>query len=98
MFNTSGTHIFVYGSLILLPLPLHLFNTVAIKWRLLMLIFIISGLTLHSWLVSKTHSNEFTFNTLQLKTSLLKQIFSSQTQTFYTISIPLTNKSLFAPL
>ena len=34
---------------------------------LLLLIFIVSGLAMHSWLFIETYFNEFTFNTLQLK-------------------------------
>ena len=37
-----------------------------------------SSLILQSLLLVETHFNGFTFNTLELKISLLKQIFASQ--------------------
>ena len=67
--TTLGRHSFAYGSLILLQLLLHLLILI-LKGRntgSLLLALTICGLTLHSWLFTEMHYNEFTLGKIQPK-------------------------------
>ena len=59
---TSGTHLFAYGSLLLLQLPLHLLVLILKGYNTgsSLLTLTICGYTLHSWLVMEIQLNIFT--------------------------------------
>ena len=88
-FTTSGTHIFAYGSLILLQLQLHLLVLILKRWKTgsLLLTLTISGLTLHIWLVIEIHlsgvaANKFTLDKI---VNPVKSIFFYKPNHFYII-------------
>ena len=87
--TTSGTHIFAYGSLILLHLPLHLLVLILKRKNTgsSLLTLTVYGLSLHSWLFIEIHFNG-ALNQVKLvdynqKTLLFEWVFILQTQTFY---------------
>ena len=74
---TSGTHLFAYGSLLLLQLPLHLlvlelkgYNTGSS-----LLTLTICGYTLHSWLVMEIQLNIFTHVKVDNNANPVKKTF-----------------------
>ena len=89
-FITSGTHIFAYGLLILLQLPLHL-PVLILNGKnigLLLLTLTIYGLVLHSWLIIEIHSNELTFVRFDRIVNPIKITFLTHPNIFiYTMSL-----------
>ena len=85
-FTTSGTHIFPYGSLMLLQLPPYLLALI-LKGKTAgssLLTLTISGLTLNYWLFIEIRFNEFTLGKLQLKNIIAEiNIFFTNSNIIY---------------